>query len=168
MSLKVTSDPLAVSFSLIESAANTYTTSEIGLQLDVLNNEVALVYAIDLDLEEPDAVAAGNTRVTGNVSTTAQTAMKGLETSNVLAQARDSIRGAGFVDSGVGFTRGATTSYTGDVPYIGIISTNNFHISVQGTNNLTAKSLSGRVWLARARADASTYAALVQSEVLSA
>ncbi len=30
------------------------------------------------------------------------------------------------------------------------------------------KTLSGRVWLARARADAATYAALVQSEVLSA
>ena len=94
MSLKVTSDPIAVSFALVESAANTYTTSEIGLQLDVLNNEVALVYAIDLDLEEPDAVAAGNTRVTGNISTTTQTTMKGLETTNVLAQARDSIRGA--------------------------------------------------------------------------
>jgi len=37
-----------------------------------------------------------------------------------------------------------------------------------GTNNLAAKDVSGRVWGYRARADASTYAALVQSEVLSA
>lgn len=168
MALKTTSEPIAVSFGLQESAPNTYTTEEIGLQLDVLNNEVALVYAVDIDLESPDAVAATNTRVTGNVSSTKNAAMTGLESTNTLAQGRKDIRAGGFVDSGVGFTRSADSSYTGDVAYIGIIATNNFHVAIQGGNNLTSKSLSGRVWIARAKADAATYAALVNSEVLSA
>ena len=58
-------------------------------------------------------------------------------------------------------------SYTGDVDYIALIATNNFFVQVEGSNNAVAKTLSGRVWGYRARADASTYAALVQSEVLS-
>jgi hypothetical protein len=36
-----------------------------------------------------------------------------------------------------------------------------------GENNVNPKSVSGRVWLQRAKADSTTYAALVQSEVLS-
>ncbi len=168
MSLKVTSDPIAISFELAESAPNTFTQEQIALQLDILNNEVALVYAIDLDLESPDALAGLDTRVTANLTSTSQTGTVGLGNSNCLAQGRKDIRAGGFVDGGVGFTRAADSTPVGDVPYIGIISTNNFFVSITGANNAAPKTLSGRVWLARARADAATYAALVQSEVLSA
>lgn len=168
MALKVTSDPIAISFELNETAANTFSTQEIGLQLDVLNNEVALVYAVDLDLESPDAIAGLDTRVTANLTSTKQTGVVGLGNSNCLAQGRKDIRAGGFVDGGVGFTRAADSTPVGQVAYIGIISTNNFHVAIQGANNLAAKALSGRVWIARARADAATYAALVQGEVLSA
>ena len=167
MALKTTSDPIAVSFELVESAPNTFTIQEQGLQLDVLNNEVALVYAIDLDLESPDAIAGTDTRVTAALTSTTQTAMVGLGNSNCLAQGRKDIRAGGFVAGSVGFTRAADSTPVGQVNYIGIIATNNFFVSVVGANNAAPKSLSGRIWLARARADASTYAALVQSEVLS-
>ena len=52
--------------------------------------------------------------------------------------------------------------------YIGIIATNNFFIQLLGVNNLVAKDCEVRMYGVRARADASIYAALVQSEVLSA
>ncbi len=168
MSLKVTSDPIAISFELSESAPNTFTQEQIALQLDILNNEVALVYAIDLDLESPDAVAGIDTRVTGSLTSTSQTGTVGLGNSNCLAQGRKDIRAGGFVDGGVGFTRAADSTPVGQVQYIGIISTNNFFVSITGANNAAPKTLSGRIWLSRARADAATYAALVQSEVLSA
>ena len=168
MGFKETSDLVAVSFSLDESAANTFTQEEIALQLDVLNNEIAVVYAIDLDLTAPDAIAATDTRVTGAVASTSQTSMPGLGDTNCLAQARQDIRAAGMLDSGVGFQRAAESSYTGNLPYIGLIATSNFFVQVQGTNNGFAKNVSGRLWMKRARADATTYAALVQSEVLSA
>ena len=168
MGFKKTSDTIAVSFLQTESAPNTFTQEEIALQLDVLNNEIFVVLAVDLDLEAPDAVAGLNTLTRGSVCSTTQTIVQSLGTTNCIATARDDIRAAGFVDSGVGFSRAANQSYTGDVDYIALISTNNFFIQVQGNNNLAAKTLSGRVWGYRARADASTYAALVQSEVLSA
>ena len=94
--------------------------------------------------------------------------MPTLANTNTIAVARDAIRAAGFVDSGVGFTRSASETYTGDVEYIALISTNNFFVQLQGQGNTLAKSVNGRVWGYRARADAATYAALVQSEVLSA
>ena len=168
MGFKKTSDTIAISFGLLESAANTFTQEQIALQLDVLNNEIFVVLAIDIDLESPDALAGVDTRVTGNVTSTSQPALVGLENTNCLAQSRQDIRAGGFVDSGVGFERSANSSYTGMVDYIGLIATNNFFVSVLGANNAAQKSLSGRVWGYRARADATTYAALVQSEVLSA
>ncbi len=168
MGFKKTSDTIAISFLQEESAPNTFTQDEIALQLDVLNNEIFVVLAVDLDLEAPDAIAATNTVVRGSVCSTSQTVVQSLGDTNCLATARDDIRAAGFVDGGVSFSRSAAQSYTGDVDYIGLIATNNFFVQVEGLNNLVAKTLSGRVWGYRARADASTYAALVQSEVLSA
>lgn len=168
MGFKKTSDSIAISFGLTESAANTFTQEEVALQLDVLNNEIFVVLAIDLDLSSPDAVAAMNTDVTAMITTTSQTATTSLANTNTLATSSKAIRAAGFVDGGVGFQRAAESSYSGDIGYIGLIATNNFFIQVQGANNAGAKTASGRVWGYRAKADASTYAALVQSEVLSA
>ena len=168
MGFKKTSDLIAVSFGLNESAPNTYTQQEIALQLDVLNNEIFVVLAVDINLLPPDAVAGVDTSTAGSVTATSQTAIGNLDASNTIATARDFIMAGGFVDSGVSFSRTAMESYTGDVDYIALIATNNFFVSVQGLNNLVPKATTGRVWGYRARADASTYAALVQSEVLSA
>jgi hypothetical protein len=51
--------------------------------------------------------------------------------------------------------------------YIGIISTNDFFLQIQGGGNGTPKIGNAKVYGYRAKADAATYAALVQSEVLS-
>jgi len=168
MGFKKTSETIAVSFALTETAPAVFTESEIALQLDVLNNEVFVVLAVDLNLQTPDAIAATNTSVKATVSSTSQATIQTLANSNVLAVARDDIRAAGFVDSGVGFSRSASESYQGELDYIGIIATNNFFVGIEGANNIAAKGLAGRVWGYRAKADSSTYAALVQSEVLSA
>jgi hypothetical protein len=168
MSLKQTSDPIAVSFGLNETAPNTFIEEEIALQLDVLNNEVFVVLAIDIDLTSPSALAATDTSVKASLCATSQTAVSNLSNSNCLASGRKDIEAAGFVDGGVAFERQALTTPTGDVPYIGIISTNNFFVQLQGQNNPATKGVTGRVWGYRARASSDTYAALVQSEVLSA
>jgi len=168
MGLKKTSDAIAISFGLTELAPNTFIQEEIALQLDVLNNEIAVVLAIDLDPSVPDAIAATDTKVRCAVSSTSFTFVPGLSTTNCLATGRTEIQAAGFVDAGVGFDRTAASTYTGDLDYLGLIATNNFFVQLQGTNNIIPKSVAGRVWLYRAKADSSTYAALVQSEVLSA
>jgi len=168
MSLKKTSDAIAISFGLNELAPNTFIQEEVALQLDILNNEVFVVLAIDLDPSVPDALAGTDTKVRCAVTSTSQTFVPGLSTTNCLATGRTEIQAAGFVDAGVGFDRTAASTYQGEVPYIGLIATNNFFVQLQGTGNAATKGVAGRVWGYRARADASTYAALVQSEVLSA
>ena len=52
--------------------------------------------------------------------------------------------------------------------YLGIIATSNCFLNITGVNNGNAKSARVRVYGYRAQASASVYAALVQSEVLSA
>jgi len=52
--------------------------------------------------------------------------------------------------------------------YIGIVSTNDFFVQVVGSQNLLVKGVQWRMWCARARVSADIYAALVQSETLSA
>jgi hypothetical protein len=168
MGFKKTSETIAISFGLTEAAPNVFVQEEIALQLDILNNEIFVVVAIDMDLQTPDAIAATNTQTSSSLTTTTQTGLQFLDNSNCLAVAQSSIRAAGFVDAGVSFDRRADSTYTGDVPYIGLIATNNFFVQLQGLANLGAKSMQGRVWGYRAKADSSTYAALVQSEVLSA
>lgn len=167
MGFKKTSDVIAISFGLDESAANTFTQEEIALQLDVLNNEIFVVTAVDLNNAAPDAIAAQDTASRSSVSATSLTALGTLAETNVIAVAQDSIRAAGFVDGGVSFQRGATESYQGMIDYIALIATNNFFVQVQGSGNAGAKAVNGRLWGYRAKADATTYAALVQSEVLS-
>lgn len=168
MGFKKTSETIAVSFGLTELAPNTFIQEEIALQLDVLNNEIFVVLGVDLDLSVPDAIAATDTTTKGSVTTTTSATVANLSNTNCLTNARDDIAAAGFVDGGVGFSRSADSTYTGNVDYIGLIATNNFFVQVEGRNNVALKSMFGRVWGYRAKADSSTYAALVQSEVLSA
>jgi len=168
MGFKKTSELIAISFGVSELAPNVFIEEEIALQLDVLNNEVAVVLAVDLDISPPSAITATDTRVQASMSSTTLASVGNLSQSNTMATARDEIRAAGFVDGGVAFSRKADSTYTGDLDYLGIIATNNFFIQLAGTNNTSTKSVTGRVWIFRAKADSSTYAALVQSEVLSA
>jgi hypothetical protein len=169
MGLKKTSEVIAVSFSVTETAANTYTQQQVNLSLDVLNNEVFIVTAVDLDPSSPDAVAGTDTSVSSQLTSTSQTAAVNLSNSNCIASFGLAIKAAGFAPGGggVGFTRTSLDSPPATLDYIGIIATDNFFVAINGAGNTGAKTLNGRVWGYRARADASTYAALVQSEVLS-
>lgn len=168
MGFKKTSDTIAVSFGLVESAANTFTQEEIALQLDVLNNEIFVVLGIDLDVTNPEAIAGTDTASRASVTTTSATIVESLQSTNCLASARESIRAAGFVDGGVGFQRAAETTIPALVDYIGLIATNNFFVQCESLNATQVMGVTGRLWGYRAKADATTYAALVQSEVLSA
>ena len=165
--LKETSSLIEVSFAVNESAANTFTQERVDLQLNPLDNEVFIVYAIDLDPFPPEALAGVDTRTNTSVSTTTQTQVLNLGNSACLATAVDAIQAAGLVDGGVPFTTRLGANPPTTLPYVGIIATNDFFVQVQGQGNTGARGVSGRMYGARARADASVYAALVQSEVLS-
>mgnify|MGYP000548199845 CR=1 FL=1 len=165
--LKETSSLIEVSFQVDETAPNTFTQERIDLQLNPLDNEVFIVYAVDLDPFPPEAIAGVDTRTFSAVTSTSQTAMVNLGSPSCIAVSADSIQAAGLVDGGVGFTSRFGSTPPTTLPYVAIIATNDFFVSCLGQGNTTARGVSGRLYGARARADSSVYAALVQSEMLS-
>ena len=164
--LKETSSLISIGFSASESAPNTFAQTAVDLQLNPLDNEVFVVYAIDLDVGAPDAIAGTSTVMEGSLSTTSRTDVGDLSNTNVMANTARQIRAGGFVDGGVGFTSGSNESPATQLEYLGIIATNDFFVQVKGTNNLIAHSMQGRLYGVRATASSSIYAALVQSELL--
>jgi hypothetical protein len=60
------------------------------------------------------------------------------------------------------------TDTPSQMEYIDIIATSSFYAAVIASNNTSNKTVTGKLYGYRARADASVYAALVQSELLSA
>ena len=165
--LKETSSLISIGFTAGETAPNTFTQTQVDLQLNVLDNEVFIVYAVDLDVGAPDAVTGVDTRMSTSLSTTSRTTLGDLGDSNVLATNILQIRAAGYAASGVGFSSGSTESPATQLPYLGIIATNGFFIQIQGSGNIAAHGMDGKLYGVRARADSSIYSALVQSELLS-
>ena len=167
--LKSASSVVAIGFSVAETAANTFTQGAVDLNMSPLDREVFVVLSIDLDPFAPDSVVGTNTDVSCSLTTTSQTAIQDLSDANCLASGVLEIRThAAAADSGVGFTRLSGETPTGMLDYIGIIATNDFFVQIKGKNNANLKSMSGKVYGYRAKATADIYAALVQSEVLSA
>jgi len=168
--LKQTSAPLVISFGLDESAANTFTEAQVAMQLNVLDREVMIITGCNLDVGTPDAVLGVNTACGGSISSTSRTTLGTLEDSNVIARSLDSIRAAGFAapGSGVGFSASFGESPAAGMDYLAIIATNDFFVQVLGSGNIAAKSVRGKLYCYRAIAEASVFAALTQSELLSA
>ena len=164
--LKATSSTVAIGFDVVETAINTFTQGAIDLNLDPLNLEVFVVQAIDLQPDFPDNVVGVNTSVNSALTTTSQTIMPTLSDTNCLAVTESQIRASPL--GGVGFQSSSTDSPPTGLEYIGIIATNNFFIQIEGAANTNVRLLQGKLYGYRARADASIYSALVQSEVLSA
>ena len=169
MALKKSSETIVIGARVVESAANTFTQQSVDLQLNPLDNEVFIVQAVNLDAQAPDAVDATDTAVSFAMTTTSQTSMPRLSSSNVLALASREIRAGGFAPpaGGVAFEQSSLETPPANLDYIGIIATNDFFIQIQGAANIAPKIGNVKVYGYRAKADAATYAALVQSEVLS-
>ena len=164
--LKETSSLIQISTSVSETAVDTFTQAQVDLQLNPLDNEVFVVYAIDLNASSPDVNANLASSVNASVSTTSRTTIGSIASSNVIGIAQHNIRNDGNV--AVGFTQYAPETPTGmGLEYVGIIATNDFFVQIEGFNNLIPKDCQVRLYGVRARAESQIYAALVQSEMLS-
>lgn len=167
--INVTSAIITISGETSETVAGTLAEEQIPLSLDVLNREVLLVYAIDMNCSAPEAIAGTNTKCRTSLSTTSRSTRGTIADSNVLGYGEKQIQAGGFLDGGVGFAEVSPETPTANaLDYIGIVSTNDFFVQIQGVGNLNPMSVEWRMWCARARVSADIYAALVQSETLSA
>tara|TARA_Y100001972_G_scaffold78009_1_gene94806 strand:+ start:387 stop:902 length:516 start_codon:yes stop_codon:yes gene_type:complete len=167
--LKANSGMLVIGATATESAVNTLTTTEVSLQLNALDNEVFVVTAVDIDNQIPDPV--GGKITSSNAWVTKQDpagVRPGFEQSNVIATktiAQDDRLGNG---TPVGFETSSMESPATDMDYLNIIATPDFYLNVIGDNTQSTISSSIKLYGYRAKAEAAVYAALVQSEVLSA
>ena len=165
--LTQTSSLIQISASVTESAANTFTVEQIDLQLNPLDREVFVVQAVDLDAQPADLSADKTSVVSLSLSSTRRTTVGGIDFANVIAAKRittQSITDVGAVTN----EYMASDSPASNLDYIAIVATNDMFLNVEGTLNTGEKSANARVYGYRARADAAIYAALVQSEALSA
>jgi len=166
--LKTTSAPITVSFSISESAPNTFTEERIPLQLNVLDREVFVVTGCNLDILPPDCTVNVSSQSRGSLSATSLTTIGSLSDTNVVAASRDDIVADPIAPLALAFTAMFGEAPAVGMDYLAIIATNDFFIQVRGTNNINVKSMRGKLYGYRAVADAATFAALTQSELLSA
>jgi len=162
--ISVTSAIITISGSTPQTVLNAFEEEQVPLNLDILSREVLLVYAIDLNPGSPDAQGGINSSLNCSLSTTSRTSVGTIAQTNVLGAAEKSIRGGVVAFQDVS----PETPTANALDYIGIISTNDFFVQIQGVNNLSTKTCEWRMWCARARVTADIYAALVQGEALSA
>ena len=165
--LKATSSVVSIGFNATQGAANAFSQTTVDLNLSPLDREVFVVLSINLEPYSPDAVAGTNTGVQSSLTTTSQTAIAQLSDSNCLASAIYEIKSANPT-SAVAFQTVGFETPPATLDYIGIIATNDFFVQVDGFGNTNPRQVNGKLYGYRAVADADVYAALVQSEVLSA
>ena len=168
--LKQTSGVVIISGTVVETAPDTFTQDQIDLQLDVLNREVFVLLAVDLNMSLPDADVANNETATrSSLSVTSRTSVGTIANTNVFAAGRV----AALNDVAAAVPVGMLQDSTAETPhanldYIGLIATNDFFAQIKGEGNTRAKRCDYRVWGYRAQASADVFAALTQSELLSA
>ena len=176
--LKPTSSQIVVSFDTTETAINTYTQERVDLQLNALDNECFIVTAIKLDLESPDMNLTGasqnvRARVRAAISKQSSPTMLTLGSPSCIATAEEMLIYSEEVQAGPSYYATAAsfqennTDSPSTLEYLDVIATPDFFVAIEGTNNQGGKTVSGKIYGYRASADSSTYAALVQSELLS-
>tara|TARA_Y100001973_G_C5178064_1_gene323258 strand:+ start:61 stop:570 length:510 start_codon:yes stop_codon:yes gene_type:complete len=164
--LKPTSGVITISSEIAESAADTFTSAKVDLQLNVLDREVFVVSAIDLDVTAPSNKTDALTQSNMSLSTVERTKIGGINDSNVLAHKLIRFQNVG--DTCVAVTEFSSNDTPhAQLEYIGIIATNDFFLNIEGLGNTGPMAGNARVWGYRAQADAATFAALTQSELLS-
>ena len=163
--LKATSSTVSIGFQVDESAVDTFTQASVDLNLSPLDREVFVVTSINMDPTPPDNAGVADSRVNTSLTTTSQTAVLGLDNSNCLAASNIFSRGNAL---GAWMFYSTAEQPPATLDYLGIIATNDFFIQIKGDGNTSAKKIQGKLYGYRAKATADIYAALVQSEVLSA
>jgi len=178
MALKRTSEVITISDRSDNGAAAAFAVRAIDLQLNPLDQEVFVVTGVKIDfMSYPPALAlplAGSFNFANEevaLSTTRPTSMPDLGDSNVLATAsrfaRYYINAAGECLQYDLAENGPIDTPDSNLDYIGIVATSDIFVSIDAFNSSLVTDAAIRIYGYRAKADAATYAALVQSEVLS-
>ncbi len=169
MALKKTSEIFTISTRAAQTAVDGFVESEINLSLNILDQEILAIYAVDVDMSQPDAdVASGSQSVDMSLTATTQTAVSNISQPSCIAAgqlSRKNDNGAGLLGDTVALFQSSNTPVASDIPWIYLVATDNMFLQLDSTNAGTTKSANVRIWAQRMKADAATYAALVNSEL---
>lgn len=177
--LNPTSSPISVSQFVEQGTANAFEVFPVDLQLNALDQEVFVVTGVKIDFVGGMPAFVGTVSALPEcqvaVTTTRPTTMPNLGNSNCIAFSQLSgyvgTDAGGIVQGATMIEQSSTDTPPANMDYIGIIATSDFFISIDsnawGAPAGSTQDVAVRVYGYRAKADASTYAALVQSEVLS-
>lgn len=181
--LKQTSSPIQISSSasaVADPAATQFLSKRVDLQLNPLDNEVFVVTGVKIDFSNPLApvpsASLGTIDLTQrcSISTTEQTTFEGISSPSVIAASQ--VDAQTFQDGTnppsyyTALEQTAMDAPPATMDYLQIIATNDFYVNLfVGLGYFAGTDINAdvRVYGYRAVADASTYAALVQSELLS-
>lgn len=180
MALKRSSEIITIS-GTYSNTTDGFTAEQVDLQLNPLDQEVFVVLAVKVDFTGPPPAPAAGTPA-GTLweiqqpvafSATRPLAEVGLGDSSCFATARRTAVAQVIAGNDVStytlWEQNNTEVPDTEVPYIAIIATSDYFVSgVDDALNLNNINVNYKIYGYRARADAATYAALVQSEVLSA
>ena len=164
--LKQSSAIIAISSNVVETAANTLTSTTIDLALSPLDNEVFVITMVDLDLQTPNLIAGTRAATDATLSTVARTTVGNLGDNDVVAVARKFVEGAAGLTTAVSNETEAPDQASPGMDYLAIVFTSDMFLNVLGQNNTAAMNVQCRVWGYRATASAAIYAAGVQQELL--
>ena len=182
--LKQSSSPIQISTSSQISndpVAAQFTSKRVDLQLNPLDNEVFVVTGLKIDFDNPLAPvnSAGGAALYQvdqrcSISTTTQTTYEGIDSPKVIGASQ--LDGQSIISTDLEheyytvIEQNAMDAPPASMEYLSVIATNDFFVNyLVSSNYLAGQTFNARVRLYgyRAVADAVTYAALVQSELLS-
>ena len=178
--LKQTSSPILISQRIrADTIAGVVQVEErVDLQLNPLDNEVFVVTGLKIDWTN---AALAPTAVPGNFSVNQACSVSKIQVDGTPGIDNPSVIGAskvsGFIrnDAATGdiytvLEQNAMDAPPSSMDYLDIIATNDYYLNLLLSDNFTVGQTAGadvRIYGYRATADAATYAALVQSEMLS-
>ena len=178
--LKSTSSPIQISQRIRGTTAAGVTEVEdrVDLQLNPLDNEVFVVTGLKIDFTNPSlqpVTTPGRfvANVACSVSKISVTGTPGIDNPSVIGASKVTNYIQNDATSGDIYTtteQNAMDAPPSSMDYLDIIATNDFYLNLLLSDHYAAGQTAGadvRVYGYRAVADAATYAALVQSEMLS-
>ena len=163
MGYKWTSETFTIREAVTESAPNTFTESTVNLNLDSLSREILVIQRADLDTAYPDGVPGTYTATYMSLANTTQTSVINIDDADCIAAANAVIVSGAPGDS-VAFQEQMPESVNLSDQPLFIVATDNLYLGILGAGNANAKSGYMVLHARRAKADASTYAAILTSQ----
>jgi len=178
MALKRTSEIITISTGIKQAVVNAFEVAQVDLQLNPLDQEVFVVLAAKIDFLSDFPFVGTFTPGTHNgqaeiaITTTRPTTMPRISDSNCVAyssvQTKAGVSATNELTAFAVLEQNAADTPDSNLDYLAIIATSDMFLSVDSLFSVANTEGAVRVYGYRARADAAQYAALVQSEVLSA